>query len=221
MARRVNAGRRNTALRRKTNVKVHNLSALDDEHLYAITQTTDEISDGDVFVEAWMGVVGFMYSYSPIAVTVNRGGEGRRGIDSLRPHLFSGDAAEDLLYEYEESIRTAVGEVKRLGLPIRPEYETLMSREGRRCLPHRRTAVQYDEYGYPLECLYDGSRFGPCQGGVELFPAPSGTGTMIAYCPEHYGVALERDLETQRRYPYHAPSDFDPSYAGERWDDDY
>jgi hypothetical protein len=23
------------------------------------------------------------------------------------------------------------------------------------------------------------------------------------------------------RYPVHAPADFDPTYAGERWDDDY
>jgi hypothetical protein len=30
-----------------------------------------------------------------------------------------------------------------------------------------------------------------------------------------------KHAETRRRYPSSAPADFDPSYAGERWDEDY
>lgn len=31
---------------------------------------------------------------------------------------------------------------------------------------------------------------------------------------------LDREDEIRRRYPRHQPADFDPTYAGERWDED-
>jgi hypothetical protein len=43
-------------------------------------------------------------------------------------------------------------------------------------------------------------------------------------CEKHYVEYAERmdavHAETRRRYPRSAPADFDPAYAGERWDDD-
>ena len=44
-------------------------------------------------------------------------------------------------------------------------------------------------------------------------------------CENHYVEYAARvdpkHAETRRRYPVSAPADFDPSYAGERWDEDY
>lgn len=43
-------------------------------------------------------------------------------------------------------------------------------------------------------------------------------------CDGHYDAYVERVQprmdEIRRRYPEHAPADFDPAYAGERWDED-
>lgn len=105
----------------------------------------------------------------------------------------------------------------------------IAGREASRSAASRRTAVQYDSDGYPVECLYsDGygdSPYGLCSGGAELFPAPSGTGTMIGYCPKHYDKALERDRETRDRLGNpdsdFAPDWLDPADIGERWDYDY
>jgi hypothetical protein len=104
---------------------------LDDEHLYGLTQSTEGVSDGDIFVDADMGIVGFMYSYHPVVVTVERGGEGRRGLDYILPEFFQTDGPS-LMAQYGESIRLAVDEAKSLGFPVRPEYETLLGRTARR-----------------------------------------------------------------------------------------
>jgi hypothetical protein len=82
--------------------------------------------------------------------------------------------------------------------------------------------TRLDKYGYePLHCLRFGDPGEVCKGEVDEFPAPSGTGTLIAWCMKHYEQALENDRAIQMRYPVHAPADFDPDYCGERWDDDY
>jgi hypothetical protein len=43
-------------------------------------------------------------------------------------------------------------------------------------------------------------------------------------CENHYGIYAEvmdaKHAETRRRYPRQAPPDFDPTYAGERWDEE-
>lgn len=67
----------------------------------------------------------------------------------------------------------------------------------------------------------------PCQGEVEFWLALSGSGESYPRCEGHYQTYVERVQpkidEVRERYPdsSFAPSWFDSSYAGERWDDDY
>jgi hypothetical protein len=66
----------------------------------------------------------------------------------------------------------------------------------------------------PLRCNNAGD--GKCQGEVQhrligKYPR----------CDYHYQRRLKLEDEINRKYPYHQPADFDPTYAGERWDDDY
>jgi hypothetical protein len=51
----------------------------------------------------------------------------------------------------------------------------------------------------------------------------TGTGTMIPRCDLHWDKRLQREEELRKRYPDSpiAPSWFDPTIAGERWNDDY
>ena len=70
-----------------------------------------------------------------------------------------------------------------------------------------------------LECL-DGHG-GDCQGEVEYRMPLSGTGRSYPRCDRHWGERVVRQQEIDQRYPYHQPSDFDPLYAGEHWDEDY
>jgi hypothetical protein len=72
-----------------------------------------------------------------------------------------------------------------------------------------------------LECLdsWDGSN--TCSGDIEYREALSGTGRSYPRCEKHWGERLDRQQEINERYPVHAPADFDPMYAGERWDEDY
>lgn len=66
-----------------------------------------------------------------------------------------------------------------------------------------------------------------CEGEVFERLTRSGSGMRFPRCEKHYAeYAVEMDAkhaETRRRYPDTdcPPSWFDPSYAGERWDDDY
>lgn len=60
----------------------------------------------------------------------------------------------------------------------------------------------------------------PCVGRTELRESLSGTGTPIPRCEGHWQARLAWQLEHDRRYPRHAPPDFDPLAAGERWDED-
>lgn len=68
------------------------------------------------------------------------------------------------------------------------------------------------------ECLNAGK--GDCAGAVEYRPSLSGTGLSIARCGGHWTQRLEQEQELKRRYPEQAPPDFDPMYAGERWNED-
>lgn len=65
----------------------------------------------------------------------------------------------------------------------------------------------------------------PCQGEVGQYMALSGSGESYPRCEKHYGEYVDRLQpvmdDISRRYPSHAPGDFDPSYAGESWDEDY
>jgi hypothetical protein len=62
-------------------------------------------------------------------------------------------------------------------------------------------------------------RKGPCSGTLEDYYSAMGTHAVrcVKHMTAHYAVIDG----INERYPQHAPSDFDPSYAGERWDDDY
>lgn len=71
----------------------------------------------------------------------------------------------------------------------------------------------------PLECL-DIHPDDPCTDDVEMRMNHDGT-KWFPRCSHHYHAYLERMEEINRRYPYNAPSNFDPTYAGERWEDDY
>lgn len=73
----------------------------------------------------------------------------------------------------------------------------------------------------PLECLDDYGD-GTCAGAVEYRMALSATGRSFPRCEKHWGDRVEKQEGIQRRYGgAAAPRDFDPAYAGERWDEDY
>ena len=74
--------------------------------------------------------------------------------------------------------------------------------------------------GYNLthaDCL-DGPE--GCQGEVEFRFPLSVTGKSFPRCDYHWFKRLEVQEEINARYPTLPPSDFDPTYAGERWDED-
>lgn len=76
--------------------------------------------------------------------------------------------------------------------------------------------------GEPLECLDDiGNPDDPCEGAVEYRMALSATGVSYPRCEKHWAARMETQEAINRRYPQHPPSDFDPAYAGERWDEEY
>jgi hypothetical protein len=66
-----------------------------------------------------------------------------------------------------------------------------------------------------------------CEGEVGMYYALSGSGIAYPRCDLGYEVYVARTQprldEVNERYPdsSFAPSWFDPTYAGERWDDDY
>lgn len=77
------------------------------------------------------------------------------------------------------------------------------------------------------DCIdYTTDTYGPdaCNGSVEYRHSLTGTGVPIPRCDKHWAARLDKQDEINRRYAPHSdvpPSDFDPYYAGERWDDDY
>lgn len=71
------------------------------------------------------------------------------------------------------------------------------------------------------ECLDAGPDGAGCEGVIEYRYPLSGTGRSFPRCDKHWDERCQRQEEINQRYPHNAPSDFDPSYAGERWDDDY
>lgn len=71
------------------------------------------------------------------------------------------------------------------------------------------------------ECL-DGPE--GCTGETFARSTLSGSGDAYYRCDGHYDAYVERVQprmdDIRRRYPVTAPADFDPTYAGERWDED-
>ena len=79
-----------------------------------------------------------------------------------------------------------------------------------------------DYEGCNPECLDAGMYPDDCDGEVEYRMPLSGTGRSFPRCEKHWDARLIRQQEINERYPHNAPSDFDPSYAGEVWgEDDY
>lgn len=72
------------------------------------------------------------------------------------------------------------------------------------------------------ECL-DSHPTERCEGRVEYRMPLSGTGRSFPRCGKHWSARLDVQYGIDRRYPDSpfAPAGFDPSYAGESWDDDY
>ena len=59
-----------------------------------------------------------------------------------------------------------------------------------------------------------------CDGAVEWRMALSGTGRSFLRCDRHWDMRLQYQDEINRRYPSQQPADFDPTYAGERWEEE-
>ncbi|MFD7835657.1 hypothetical protein [Streptomyces sp. NPDC059761] len=72
------------------------------------------------------------------------------------------------------------------------------------------------------ECLDKQSGSHSCEGYVTGRESESGTGTIIYRCAVGHRKAAARHAEIRERYPDSsiAPDWFDPTYAGERWDED-
>ena len=70
-----------------------------------------------------------------------------------------------------------------------------------------------------LECLEEGNPHDKCRGTVTY--CSTGYGRAWPRCEHHFQGRLDREQTNRERYPMLQPHDFDPLYAGERWDDDY
>jgi hypothetical protein len=71
-----------------------------------------------------------------------------------------------------------------------------------------------------LTCLDDHD--GNCSGDVRWRVGTSGTGRNFPRCEAHWAKRLDRQARIDRDYPDSPvpPPWFDPTVAGERWDDD-
>lgn len=80
----------------------------------------------------------------------------------------------------------------------------------------------FDEVLPADECIqYSAEYPQQCAGAVEYRYPLSGTGQSFPRCEKHWEERLENEEKLRERYPEHAPSDFDPAYAGEYWGEDY
>jgi len=69
-------------------------------------------------------------------------------------------------------------------------------------------------------CLDEGR--GHCEGQVEYRMPLSATGRSFPRCEHHWNLRLDEQEKINDRYPNSdlAPADFDPAYAGERWNEE-
>lgn len=81
--------------------------------------------------------------------------------------------------------------------------------------------VSPDPWSQPTEPDEPECMNGPdgCQGATEYRAPLSGTGKSFARCDAHWEARLEAQQGINERYPQQQPADFDPSYAGESWDE--
>jgi len=67
-------------------------------------------------------------------------------------------------------------------------------------------------------CLNEGP---DCNGPVKFHLNPDRQDLKcFPRCEYHQEKRLNQAYETMRKYPVNQPADFDPSYAGERWEED-
>jgi hypothetical protein len=72
-----------------------------------------------------------------------------------------------------------------------------------------------------VKCLEQNEQ---CSGTVEYRMPLSGTGKAFPRCDFHWEKRLDAQEEINRKYAPNSdvpPADFDPSYAGEYWREDY
>ena len=70
------------------------------------------------------------------------------------------------------------------------------------------------------DCLDKGKPDSPCKGDVEYRMPLSGTGRAFPRCGKHWQERLDVQDGINARYGgVCPPSDFDPAYAGEQWDE--
>lgn len=84
--------------------------------------------------------------------------------------------------------------------------------------------MRYDDGD--IECIdrprSPSSEHEACRGEVLYRESLTGTGTAIPRCDFHWGVRLDFQEQINRDYPDSPvpPAWFDPTFAGERWNDD-
>jgi hypothetical protein len=61
---------------------------------------------------------------------------------------------------------------------------------------------------------------GDCKGKVEYRMPLSGSGRAFPRCDHHWELRLIDQDAINQRYPTLEPADFDPLYAGERWEEE-
>ncbi len=80
------------------------------------------------------------------------------------------------------------------------------------------TQVDFKTYPEGPRCIQHGP---DCRGKVEHHLNPDRDDfKTFARCEHHQAKRLELAEDNRRKYPTFPPSDFDPAYAGERWDED-
>ncbi len=73
-----------------------------------------------------------------------------------------------------------------------------------------------------LHCL-DDRQDGSCEGTIELRMPLSSTGKPFPRCDHHWDLRLKENERIERLYAPNSdvpPPGFDPTYAGERWEED-
>lgn len=85
------------------------------------------------------------------------------------------------------------------------------------------TTIQFDELDddEPLECLDDHGE-NTCRGPIEFHSVDPGRAVAFPRCEKHWGARLDSRENSIEKYENSdvAPDWFDPSFAGERWDED-
>ena len=71
-----------------------------------------------------------------------------------------------------------------------------------------------------MECIQ--RHDGKCVGPTEMRDSPDrDDGKLFPRCEYHWEKRLASAQKHMRKYPVHAPADFDPMDAGESWDEEY